>query len=64
MCAVLEGVDWWRLEFTLYKGEIFYRENNNIASGWKDDMGSDYSVQGSPSNKVYLNFTTGTGELK
>lgn len=64
MCAVLEGVDWWRLEFTLYKGEIFYRENNNIYSGWKDDMGSDYSVQGSPSNKVYLNFTTGTGELK
>ena len=64
MYAGVEGVDWWRLEFTLHKGEIFYRENNPINKGWNDDLGSEYSVQGTPGKKVHLNFTAGTGELK
>ncbi len=64
MYAGMEGIDWWRLEFTLHKGEVFYRENNNIASNWKEDVGEEYSVQGEPGKKIYLNFTSGTGELK
>lgn len=63
MCVKTE-IDWWRTEFTLYQGNIFYRENNNINDSWNKDMGSDYSIQGQVGNVVELNFTEGTGEKK
>lgn len=63
MC-IQANTDWWRLEFTLKDGEtIFYRENNAVNSGWTD-MGSEYSVTGNAGQKIYLNFATGTGEVK
>lgn len=63
MC-VKTDVDWWRTEFTLYKGEIFYRENQAINDSWNADKGSDYSVQGAAGKVMQLNFTAGTGEIK
>lgn len=63
ICVKTE-VDWWRTEFTLYKGEIFYRENEAINNNWNADKGSDYSIQGAAGNVIQLNFTAGTGELK
>ena len=62
MCVKTE-VDWWRTEFTLYKGEIFYRENQAINDSWNADKGSDYSVQGAAGKVMQLNFTAGTGEI-
>lgn len=55
-------LDWWRTEFTLHDGEIFYRDFNLIDS-WTE-KGEGYSVQGSAGNVMYLNFTAGTGEKK
>lgn len=63
MCVKTE-VDWWRTEFTLYKGEIFYRENQAINDSWNADKGSDYSIQGAVGKVMQLNFTAGTGEIK
>ena len=63
MC-IQANTDWWRLEFTLKDGtDIFYRENNAVNSGWTD-MGSEYSVTGKSGQKIYLNFASGTGEVK
>ncbi len=62
--CVKTDVDWWRTEFTLYKGAIFYRENEPINNNWNADKGSDYSIQGAAGNVIQLNFTAGTGELK
>ena len=55
-------LDWWRTEFTLHDGEIFYRDFNLIDS-WTE-KGDGYSVQGSAGNVIHLNFTAGTGEKK
>ncbi len=64
MCIILDGYDWWRLEFTLYKDAIFYRENRGVNDGWAADIGADYSVQGEPGKKIHLNFASETGALK
>ncbi|MDR0962357.1 MAG: SusE domain-containing protein [Mediterranea sp.] len=63
MCVKIDGFDWWRLEFTLYNGAIFYRGDNNIAENWATNMGADYSVQGAPGKVITLNFTDGTGAI-
>lgn len=56
--------DWYRYEFTLKDGTtIFYREDNAVNDGWTD-LGDEYSVMGTTGQKVYLNFSTGTGEVK
>lgn len=55
-------LDWWRTEFTLHDGAIFYRDFNLIDS-WAE-KGDGYSVQGSAGDVIYLNFTAGTGEKK
>lgn len=55
-------LDWWRTEFTLHNGEIFYRDFNLIDS-WAE-RGDGYSIQGSAGDVIHLNFTAGTGEKK
>lgn len=57
-------VEWWRTEFTLFKGKIYYREDNAINNSWAKDKGDDYSVQGSTGKFMHLDFTKGIGELK
>ena len=62
--CVKTDVDWWRTEFTLCNGEIFYRENNPVNDSWGKDVGPEYSIQGAAGKTIRLNFTAGTGELK
>ena len=65
MSVKVPDAEWWQTEFTLQDGaNIFYRENNAVNSNWNDDMGSNYSVQLAPGNKVRLNFSTGTGSVE
>ena len=64
MCFKFGSIDWWRTEFTLVNNSTIYYRNENIANNWNDDKGSEYSIQALAGQKVYINFTTGTGECK
>ena len=55
--------DWWRTEFTIHKGDVFWR-NQSVNDGWKKDVGSDYSVSTTPGKKLYVNFDTNKAEVK
>ena len=55
--------DWWRTEFTILKGDVFWRKQS-VDKGWKVDVGSDYSVSTTPGKKLYVNFDTNKAEVK
>ena len=55
--------DWWRTEFTIYKDDVFWR-NQSVNDSWKKDVGSDYSVSTTPGKKLYVNFDTNKAEVK
>ena len=55
--------DWWRTEFTILKGDVFWRKQS-VDKGWKVDVGSDYSVSTNPGQKLYVNFDTNKAEVK
>lgn len=57
----IPGVDWYRSEFTILDGKLFF---GNPADNWKKDFGSEYSVQCAPGKKLYVNFDKCTGEVK
>lgn len=62
MCVKVPDAEWWMTEFTLLDGAtVFYRETDNLVSGWGDNKGSNYSVQLSAGQKVHINFSAGTG---
>lgn len=56
------GYDWWRTEFTLHNGEVYWRDVNIIDS-WSE-LGSDYAVQVLPGQCLYVNFDSNTGEVR
>lgn len=49
--------DWWRTEFTLFEGKLFWR-TMNVTSNWADDVGPEYSVVPAAGQKLYVNFGT------
>ena len=55
--------DWWRTEFTLYNGSLFWRLVD-IADNWETNVGSAYSVQVATGQKLYVNFDTNTGYVQ
>ncbi len=57
------GIDWWRTEFTLFKGNLFWR-TVDIPANWAENVGSSYSVTCSEGQKLYVNFDALTGEVK
>ena len=57
------GFDWWRTEFTLYKGNVYWR-TVDIPSNWAENVGPDYSVSVSAGQKLYVDFDYMTGEVK
>ena len=57
------GLDWWKTEFTLFKGGLFWR-TVDIPSNWNENVGSAYSVTCSAGQKLYINFDDLTGEVK
>ena len=59
---------WWRTEFTIYKGALFWRDRD-LPDGWHynaDGKGIDpsYGVQCAIGQKLYVNFDANTGEVK
>ena len=57
------GLDWWRTEFTLHKGSLFFRDVD-IPNNWNENKGSDYSVSIKAGQKLYVDFNNNTGEVK
>lgn len=57
------GFDWWRTEFTLYKGNVYWRVVD-IPNNWAENVGPDYSVSVSAGQKLYVDFDNMTGEVK
>lgn len=57
------GYDWWRTEFTLYNGSLYWRVVD-IPNNWAENVGADYSVTMSVGAKLYVNFDNNTGEVK
>jgi len=53
-CIVLDGEDWWHTEFMIFSGNLIYR-------GTGDDQDR---VSGSVGQKLYINFTKGTGKIE
>ena len=55
ICVKIPGSDWWMSEFIIYDKKIAYR-----------GTGGDQTprVAGTAGQKVYLNFTNETGEIK
>ena len=56
-------LEWWRTEFTLLKGNIFWR-TVDIPANWNDNVGEAYSVKCTAGQKLYINFDELTGEVK
>lgn len=57
------GLDWWRTEFTLRKGNLYFRDVD-IPNNWNESKGGDYSVSVSAGQKLYVDFNNNTGEVK
>ena len=57
------GFDWWRTEFTLYKGSVYWRLVD-IPQSWAENVGAEYSVNGSAGQKLYVDFDNMKGEVK
>ena len=57
------SIDWYRTEFTIHNGDVFWRKQS-VNDGWKKDVGSDYSVSTTPGKKLYVNFDTNKAEVK
>jgi hypothetical protein len=53
-CVVLSGQEWWHTEFMVFSGKLEYR-----AAG--DDQSR---VAGTVGQKLYINFTKGTGKIE
>ena len=53
-CVVVPGFDWWKSEFMVFDGKLEYRGN-----------GPDQArVGGNAGQKLYINFTNGTGKIE
>lgn len=54
ICVKLKDIDWWKTEFVVLKGKVEYRGTG----------GDQERVKVTAGQKVYMNFTDGTGEIK
>ncbi len=54
--------DWWRTEYTLYNGDLYWR-TTNIVDSWSE-VGDDYKVTVTAGQKLYVDFDANTGEVK
>ena len=53
MFTLIDGIDWWRTEYNVYDGKIVIRTEGDQPGVWSE-----------AGKKVYLNFSTMTGEIK
>jgi len=59
----IPGIDWWRTEFTLFSGSLYWR-TVDIPNNWAENVGDAYSVGCSEGQKLYVDFDNNTGEVK
>ena len=59
----IPGYEWWKTEFTIYSGNLYWRAKT-IFDGWAKDVGADYSVTCAPGQKLYIDFDNDKGEVK
>ena len=57
------AIDWYRTEFTIYKGDVFWRMKD-IPKSWAENIGADYSVKPAVGTKLYVNFDTNKAEVR
>lgn len=57
------GEDWWRTEFTLYNGELYWR-TVDIPHNWAEDLGAEYSVTVGTGKTLTVDFDRNTGSVK
>lgn len=57
------AIDWYRTEFTIHNGEVFWRKEN-MPNNWAETMGADYSVKPAVGTKLYVNFDTNKAEVR
>lgn len=57
------GEDWWRTEFTIYEGELFWR-TMDIPDNWGANVGDAYSVTVGPGKTLKVNFDRNTGTVE
>lgn len=60
---VVPGEDWWRTEFTLFEGNIFWR-TVDIPQNWAENVGEEYSVEVGPGKTLKINFDNNTGTVE
>ena len=56
-------LDWYRTEFTIYNGNLFWRRYN-IVKSWAETEGEAYSVTTTVGQKLYIDFDNNTAEVK
>ena len=56
-------LDWYTTEFTVYKGNLFWRRYN-IVNNWAETEGPEYSVTTQVGQKLYIDFDNYTAEVK
>ena len=56
-------LDWYRTEFTIYNGNLFWRRYN-IVNKWAETEGEAYSVTTTVGQKLYIDFDNNTAEVK
>ena len=54
MCVSIDGFDWWKTEFMVFDGKIEFRGRG----------GDQARVNVNEGQKIYLDFTNNTGEIK
>ena len=59
----IPGLDWWRTEFTIYNGSLYWRDAD-IAQSWAENVGAAYSVTCAPGQQLHVNFDYDTAEVK
>jgi hypothetical protein len=57
------GEDWWRTEFTLYNGELYWR-TIDIPNDWATNAGEEYSVTVGAGKTLKINFDRNTGSVE
>lgn len=57
------AIDWYRTEFTIHNGEVFWRKEN-MPNNWAETMGPEYSVKPAVGTKLYINFDTNKAEVR
>ena len=58
----IPGTQWWQTEFTLYDGNLYFR-NANIVDSWSE-IGSDYAVTCTAGQKLYVDFDNDMGRVE